>query len=254
MTVEVGTESTCERCKRNPRKPGRKICQSCVDYSRDYRRKRIEEGFCRICYLPHDDSSTACAQCLADQAAEDRPEWMCSSCKNPHLPGKAWCARCQSNDKKRKQERFDQGLCRCGREPRLPDRVLGTLCNLAMLRKSDARTRHALTKKRCRNHPREPLAPNNKYLCAKCVAGRRKGARKKQKTRRESGTCMRCPEKAVNGVLCPHHAELNRKRAKAHRKNRIAKGICLRCPSVATNGHMCAVHAEEHCNRQKGLK
>lgn len=259
MTVELTTtpipgEDLCNRCHRRPRKPGCKICADCAAYNRDYRRKRVEDGFCRICYLPHDDSTTACSKCLAEQASVERPEWMCSSCNNPHEPGKSWCARCISNDKRRRQERYDQGLCRCGREPRLPGRVLGRICNHAELRSCAARTRRSLKRKRCRNHPKEPLAPGNKYLCQKCVAGRAKADKKRTDEKKKAGICTRCKDKAVEGVLCPRHAELNRRRTQKHRAHRISKGVCLRCPAEATNGRMCAVHAEEHCLRQKGIK
>jgi hypothetical protein len=252
----VSTEETkCARCP-NPPKKGCKHCEGCLKYYRDFRQKQRDEGKCTNCGTPHEDTTSKCANCLMQKQLRltDRPPGMCAWCTNDALPGKAGCEKCRKRDKARLDERYEKGLCSCGREPRLPGRRIGSVCDYNAQRRHAKRSEQARKTRRCRNHRHRHVAPNSSYLCTECVASARKTRKKLQRDRKLKGICTRCTEKAVNGVLCPAHAKKNRLRVSRARSARIAKGICLRCTAEATEGLLCETHAELIRNAQKGIK
>ena len=245
----------CARCPAPP-KAGCKHCEDCLKYYRDFRRKQIEEGKCTNCGEPHEGTTSKCANCLAQKQLRlaDKPDWQCAWCTKPAVPGKAGCEACRKRDSDRRAERRAKGLCPCGREPSLPGRTLGVVCDYNAQRRSAKRSEQALKTRRCRNHRHRKVAPNSKYLCAACVTSARRSRKKLEHERRTKGICKRCSQKAVNGVLCPDHAKKNRLRVRKARNARIAKGICLRCTAEATDGLLCETHAELIRNAQKGIK
>lgn len=66
-------DGRCYNCMTLPMKPGRRMCQGCIDWHKQYRIDRIAGGKCRdLCGRDADEGRTRCIECLDRHARKAR--------------------------------------------------------------------------------------------------------------------------------------------------------------------------------------